>query len=1002
MPAARNEARNDFRRPAGLPRFSDLARFRVRDILLVSSLYDSFILAEDGELQEVILKEFLDLNVRSTPAVTHVATADEALERARERARYDLVIASTYLGDVSAIALTRRLREAGVNTPVVALAYDMREVAEVMAAGGPSPLDRVFLWQGDVRLVPAIVKSVEDRANAPHDTGELGVQAILVIEDNVRYYSSFLPTIYAELMQHAHNLVPEGVNLSHRLMRLQAQPKILLSGTYEDAWRDFLDYQENILGVISDIQFPRNGKVAPDAGLEFARRVRERQSDVPVMLQSTRAENEELARSVGAAFLQKGSATLLQQLRRFMSEHLGFGDFVFRTPDKVEVARARDLREFEEKLATVPADSLAYHAGRNHFSRWFKARTEFALAHELRPRKVSEFETVEHLRREVLRAIRDYREETHRGVVVDFDRASFSPKTTFSRLGGGSLGGKARGLAFVDRLLAESRLATRFPDVRIDVPPSVVLGTDVFNEFLEGDGLRDFALNSADENEIARRFVEAKLPAAVRRDLAAFVAAVRYPLAVRSSSLLEDSLYQPFAGIYDTFMLGNDHADADVRLERLETAIKRVYASTFKRAAKQYLAGGPYRLEEEKMAVVLQRVVGGERGKRFYPDLAGVATSYNYYPLLPMRSEDGIAAVVLGLGEMVVSGQPCFRFCPRYPRNIVQFSSVQDTLSNAQREFLALELRQEGPGGFAPGRFDLAAAEEDGTLARVGSTYSAENDAVFDGISRPGVRLVTFAPILKFGLFPLAEILDALLGVAVAGTSVPVEIEFAVHFPRESPPEFGVLQLRPLGRIREPIEPELQPVDRARVLCESRSALGHGTRDDIRDVIVMDVKRFDRSRTREIAQTVGQLNARLQADRRPYLLIGVGRWGSADPLLGIPVTWDQISGARAIVEAGFADFKVTPSQGSHFFQNLAAGNIGYFTVNPEAGDGFVDWEWLRGEPAVAETEFVRHLRFTHPLLVAINGRSHTGAITKPNANTEARPPREKGLDSPAT
>ncbi len=983
MADARSDARAPSREASRLPRFSDLARFRVRDILLVSSLYDSFILAEDGELQEVILKEFLDLNVRSTPAVTHVPTPEEALALARHRARYDLVIASAFLGDMSAAALARRLREAGIDTPVVALAYDMREVREVMAGGGSSFLDRVFLWQGDVRLVPAIVKSVEDRANVAHDTGVLGVQAILVIEDNVRYYSSFLPTIYAELMHHAHNLVPEGVNLSHRLMRLQAQPKILLSGTYEEAWRDFVDYEENVLGVISDIQFPWNGEIAREAGVEFARRVRERQSDVPVMLQSSRAENEELARSVGASFLQKGSATLLQQLRHFMSEHLGFGDFVFRASDKSEVARARDLREFEEKLATVPADSLAYHAGRNHFSRWFKARTEFALAHELRPRRVSDFETVEHLRREVLRAIRDYRDQTRRGVVVDFDRETYNPRTAFCRLGGGSLGGKARGLAFVDRLLEESGIAERFPGVRVHVPPAVVLGTDVFDEFLEQDNLRAFALNTADEAEISRRFVEADLPGAVVRDLAVLLDAVRYPLAVRSSSLLEDSIYQPFAGIYDTLMLGNDHVSAEVRLERLQTAIKRVYASTFKRAAKRYLSGGPYRLEEEKMAVVLQRVVGGARGKRFYPDMAGVARSYNYYPVPPMRSEDGIAAVALGLGEMVVSGEPCFRFCPRYPRNVVQFSSVQDTLANAQREFLALELAQEGPGGFGPARFDLAAAEEDGTLARLGSTYSPENDVVYDGVSRPGVRLVTFAPILKHGLFPLAELLDALLAVAVSGTSVAVEIEFAVNFTSGALPEFGFLQLRPLGRIREPAGAEFEPVDRERVLCESASVLGHGTIDDVRDLIVMDVQRVDRLRTREIAQAIAQFNGRLQAGRRPYLLIGVGRWGSADPLLGIPVTWDQIGGARAIVEAGFADFRVTPSQGSHFFQNLAAGNVGYFTVNPDAGEGFVDWEWLRGQPAIAETEFVRHLSLERPVVIAINGRAHSGVILKP-------------------
>jgi CheY-like chemotaxis protein len=982
MPNARSDVRTRSQQPVSLPRLSDLARFRVRDILLVSSLYDSFVLAEEGELQEVILKEFLDLNVRHTPVVTHVPTASEALTLAQNGARYDLVIASTYLGDTSAMALARSLREAGIDTPVVALAYDMREVGEVKADSAPSPLDRVFLWQGDVRLVPAIVKYVEDRRNVVHDTGVLGIQAILVIEDNVRYYSSFLPTIYTELMHHAHSLLPEGVNLSHKLMRLQAQPKILLCGTYEEAWQYFVDYEENILGVISDIEFPRDGRVTGNAGLDFARRVQERQPDVPVMLQSILAENHALARSVGASFLQKGSATLLGELRRFMVEHLGFGDFVFRTPDRQEVGRARDLREFEEQLATVPAASLAYHAGRNHFSRWFKARTEFALAHGLRPRKVSDFETVEHLRREVLRAIRDYREQTRRGVVVDFHRSTFSPQTTFCRLGGGSLGGKARGLAFVDFLLAESGLAARFPDVHIDVPPSVVLGTDVFDEFVEKNDLRELALKSSDEIEIGRRFAEAQLPSAVTRDLSELARVVEYPLAVRSSSLLEDSLYQPFAGIYDTLMLPNDDRQTDVRLLRLVTAIKRVYASTFKHAAKQYLAGGPYRLEEEKMAVVLQRIVGGARGSRFYPDLAGVARSHNYYPFPPMRSEDGIAAVALGLGETVVSGQRCFRFCPRYPRSTLQFSSVSDTLANAQREFYALKLGQSS-AEFAPARFDLAAAEEDGTLARVGSTYSPENDVVSDGISRAGVRLVTFAPILKHDLFPLAEIIDALLIVAVEGTSMPVEIEFAANFPADAPPEFGVLQLRPLGRIRETANVELEPMDRERLICESNSVLGHGTVEDLFDVIVIDVNRFDRSRSGEIAQTVGRFNSLLQAQRRPYLLIGVGRWGSADPLLGIPVTWDQIAGARAIAEAGFADFRVAPSQGSHFFQNLAAGNIGYFNVNPDAGEGFIDWDWLRAQPAVAETEFVRHLQFAHPVVIAINGRSHAGVIRKP-------------------
>ncbi len=892
---------------------------------------------------------------------------------------------------MSAEGLAERLREAGLDTPVVALAYDMREVGHFTGAGGSSALDRVFLWQGDVRLVPAIVKYIEDRQNVAHDTGVAGVQAILVIEDNVRYYSSFLPTIYAELMHHAHRLVPEGVNLSHKLMRLQAQPKILLCGSYEEAWQYFDAYEDNILGVISDVEFPRDGRMTRDAGLELARCVRQRQPDVPVMLQSSRAENQALARSVGASFLLKGSPTLLQQLRRFMVDHLGFGDFVFRTPDGREVARARDLRELEERLATVPAECLAYHGERNHFSNWFKARTEFALAHRLRPRKVSDFETVEHLRSELMRAIQDHRRQTSRGVVVDFDRATFDPRTTLSRVGGGSLGGKARGLAFVDLLLSDSRLAERFPGASIGVPPAVVVGTEVFDEFLERNGLRDFALDSVDEAAIGRRFLEAELPPSVTRDLRALVEAVHYPMAVRSSSLLEDSQYQPFAGIYDTFMLPNDHGRADVRLRQLLTAIKRVFASTFSLAAKRYFAGGPYRLEEEKMGGVLQRIVGAARGARFYPDFAGVARSHNFYPLPPMRSEDGVAAVALGLGEAVVAGEPCFRFCPRYPRHIVQFSSVADTLANAQREFYALELgRTVSVGRFVPTRFPLSAAEQDGTLARLGSTYSPENDVVYDGISRDGVRLVTFAPILKHGLFPLAELLDALLQVAVGATSAAVEIEFAVNFPAEgAPPELGVLQLRPLGRIREAPDAPLETTDRAALLCESGSVLGHGTIDDVRDVIVVDMHQLDRARTRDTAQTVARFNVELMAERRPYVLIGVGRWGSADPLLGIPVTWDQIAGARAIVEAGFADFKVTPSQGSHFFQNLAAGNIAYFTVNPDVGEGFVDWAWLAAQPAVAEKEFVRHLRFDQAVVVTVNGRSHAGVIAKPKKRLEA-------------
>jgi hypothetical protein len=658
------------------------------------------------------------------------------------------------------------------------------------------------------------------------------------------------------------------------------------------------------------------------------------------------------------------------------------------------VDRAHDLKSLEEKLHTVPVESLAHHGERNHFSNWLKARTEFALAHRLRPRKVSDFPTLEDLRLDMIRSIHDYRRERQRGVVTDFDASTFDPTASFARIGGGSLGGKARGLAFVNLLLQEHRVHERFPGVQIAVPPLVVLGTDLFDEFLDTNDLQAFAIGSDDDASLLKRFLGAKIPDRLRRELASFLGVATYPLAVRSSSLLEDSQYQPFAGIYETYMLPNSHPDPNVRMAQVLDAVRRVYASTFSSRAKAYLRTTPYRLEEEKMAVILQKVVGADHAQRFYPDFAGVARSYNFYPNPPMTTDDGIAAVALGLGETVVDGGACIRFCPRYPRHLVQFSSVKDVLQNSQREFYALSLRDGGDGGaaheaFELRRFGLEIAEADGTLARVGSTYSSENDAVYDGISRPGVRLVNFAPILKHRLFPLAEILTSLLEIGQAGTSTPVEIEFAVNLsaPAGRPKDFGFLQLRPLALTREMAELELGNEEPDHLVCRSSCVLGHGKIESVRDIVVVDYHRFERGRSREVARDVALLNARLAADGRPYLLFGVGRWGSADPYLGIPVTWDQISAARVIVEAGFRDFKVTPSQGTHFFQNLTSCHVGYFTVNPDQDDSFVDWEWLAAQPAAADLGVVRHLRFQAPAKIKMNGKQNRGIILKPVAGS---------------
>jgi len=951
--------------------FQDLAQHRVENILLVSSLYDSFILAEDGQLGELVLGRFLDLSFRHSPGITRVSSGAEALAMAREQRRFNLIITSMHVGDMDALTLARQAAGAGLNIPTVLLAYDARELETFLSRRDTSPLAGVFLWQGDVTILLAIVKYIEDRANVAHDSALMGVQVIIVIEDNVRFYSSYLPVIYGELMQHSERLAPEGVNTSHRLMRIQARPKIMLCRSFEEAWGYFSAYRDNVLGVISDIEFPMDGVVSPDAGVEFARRVRDAQPDVPVMLQSTSPANQALASSVGAAFLLKGSPRLLHDLRRFMVESLGFGDFVFRSPDGSEAGRAADMNGLAELLRVVPPE-------------------EFALAQRMRPRKVSDFATLEDLRHDLLDSIAEYQEGRNRAAIADFHRETFGTRSLFTRIGAGSLGGKARGLAFVSLLLQESEVQDQLPGVRIGVPPTTVLATDAFDRFLDQNGLRDFAMAAEDDEAIAQRFVEAPLPSAVQADLESYAELIRYPLAVRSSSLLEDSQYQPFAGIYSTFMLPNNDPDPGVRIGQLHAAIKRVYASTFCQRAKRYLATTPYRLEEEKMAVILQRLVGTARGKRFYPDFAGVARSHNFYPVRPMRSADGVAAVALGLGATVVDGDPCLRFCPRYPQNLLQFSSVKAALKNSQREFYALRLDGDAAevdvaGGVGLGRFDLAVAEEDGVLAPLASVYSRENDAIYDGLSRPGVRLVSFAPVLKHGVFPLADILCRLLEIGEAGTSGPVEVEFAVNLPSRPGglAEFGFLQLRPLALSREAGQLEITDDDREAAFCHSRTVMGNGLVDHVRDVIVVDYHRFERGRSQDVALEVARLNRRLAAESRPYILVGVGRWGSSEPYLGIPVSWDQIAGVRTIVEAGFRDFTVTPSQGTHFFQNLTTSNTGYFTVNPDAGDGRVDWEWLARQPAVEEASCVRLLRFDSPVLVKVDGRTNEGVILKP-------------------
>ena len=860
-------------------------------------------------------------------------------------------------------------------------------------------IERIFLWQGNARILIAIVKYIEDKRNVLHDTRAIGVPVLLVVEDNIRYYSSFLPVIYTELIKQSRRVIQEGINVAHKLVRMQARPRILLSSNFEDAARLVQEYRDYLFGLVSDVEFPLEGKLSPEAGFELARLVKSLVPDAPVVLQTSRTEFRPRAHAEGYSFLRKRSPTLLKDLRRILTEQFGFGDFVFRLPDSTEVARAKDMNELEEQLQIVPEESVVFHSQSNHFSHWLMARTEFALAAKLRPRKVSDFPSPEHLRRDLIESINQYRREQSEVLIGDFRADTFKPsESNFLRIGSGSLGGKARGLAFVRHLLRKSRLTRRFPGVRISVPPAVVLATDVFDQFLAENNLLDFALQCEDDAEIHRRFLAAPLSAALSEDLKSFLAEVNHPLAVRSSSLLEDSQYQPFTGVYETFMLGNQQADPEARLTALSEAIRRVYASMFSHHAKAYVRATPYRLEEEKMAVILQQVVGTRHSQRFYPDFSGVVRSHNSYPVSPMTFEDGIAAVALGLGRAVVDGGKCLTFCPRYPQNLVQFSSVEDILANSQSEFWALELDGSAdgrPGHWHEKRFGLDAAQNDGTLRALASTYSRDNHAIYDGTSRQGPRIVTFAPMLKHGTFPLAEILEVLVQAGEDALGNPVEIEFAVRLPQQDGPvtseapsqvaEFGFLQIRPLTLARDTEDFTLDDVQPERLICQSAQVLGNGRVDGLHDVIVVDSQRFERSRSQEVAEAVAYFNHRLNAENRPYLLIGVGRWGSTEPWLGIPVEWDEISGARVIVEAGFRDLRVTPSQGSHFFQNLTAFQTGYFTVNPDTGEGSVDWQWLTEQPAVEEQGCVRHLQFAESIRVVMNSRTSQGVIFKPEA-----------------
>ena len=968
--------------------FQDLMHYRIRDILLVSSLYDLYLFEEDGRLYELIRNEYQDLSLNHSPELTRVSSGKEALQLASQERRFDLIITTLHIEDMNPIYFAKLVKESSIDIPVVLLAHDNKELKYLLINKNIDVFDQIFIWQGDFRIIIGIVKYLEDKLNLDHDCKSAGVQIIIFIENDIKQYSSFLPFLYNEILNQSEKLISEGINLTHKFLRMRARPKIILCTTYDEAWKCFDKYQNLVLGVISDIEFLHKEKLDPTAGIEIAGNIKKTHSDIPILLLSENDKYKNGIENIGATFLLKNSPQLFDKIRKFINNNFGFGDFIFQNKKGEKIASASNLRELEKQLKVIPEESIEYHAERNHFSNWLKARTEFYLAHKLRRRKVSDFESLEDLRNTLIQSLRTYRKQRQRGIITDFEKESFDPDSSFARIGGGSLGGKARGLGFLNWLINNNNLKEQFEDINIYVPPAVVLTTQVFDMFLEENHLTEIVMSSTDDKKIFDKIISAKkFPRKTLNQLEEFLEIMKTPLAVRSSSLLEDSQYHPFAGVYKTYMLPNNHPNPRLRLEKLILAIKKVYASTYTKSSRKYITHTSYRIEEEKMAVVIQKMVGNNYNNKYYPDIAGVAKSYNFYPIPPQEPNDGIVSAVLGLGKTVVEGGNAVRFCPKYPTDLIQFYSINDSLNNSQREFYALPLNKIPLEEFAKKeelleKYKIEDAEKDGTLNLIASTFSAENDMITDGLSRNGPRVITFAPILKHDYFPIAKILRLLLELGAWGMGTPIELEFAVNLSSENK-EFGLLQMRPFILYYEEEEFDINDYSKDDLICYSEQVMGNGLINDVFDIVIVYFDKFERSNSREVADEVTYFNSKLINEKRPYLLIGVGRWGTMDPWLGIPVNWEQIAGARAIIESSFKDISVEPSQGSHFFHNIISFSIAYLSIDLYKQKGLLDWNWLLKQLPEEKKNFTRLIHFDTPVVIKMNGKKNKGIVIKP-------------------
>ena len=935
-------------------------------------------------MYDFLRREYFDLNLSHTPEIVQVASASEALELLKHDKRFDLVITTAHSADMGVASFARKAKKINKDLPIVHLVFDTSEFNPRLRKSAQKSFDRIFTWNGDFRIIVSIIKVIEDERNVRGDVDWAGVQIILLVEDNIRFYSAYLPLLYSELLRQSQTLAHQGINLHHKFLKMRARPKILLATNYEEACTYFDDYEEHILGVISDVNYMHSGTRDESAGLHFTRYIRSKKKDIPILLQSHDDKNREKAQVLGTSFLNKDSKRLLQRMRAFVFDYLGFGDFIFRKENGEIIGRASDLASLREMIENIPAESLHYHADRNHISNWLKARREFWLAYKLRPAKISDYENIDELREHLISVMDLYTSMRSKGILTDFNRASFDPEFGFSKIGTGSIGGKARGLSFLNLLVSINGLFDKFENVHIKVPSAVVLGTDVFDSFMNENDLYTFALDSQDDDNIIASFLQASFPPDIIEQLQAYLEIEQRPIAIRSSSLLEDSQYFPFAGIFHTVMLANTQKTTAARLAKLVEAIKLVFASTYTSRARNYMKHTSFRLEEERMAVVIQHLVGNDYGERFYPDISGVAKSYNYYVVPPQKSEDGVASIAVGFGKTVVEGGKTLNFCPAYPRHIPQLATIDQALYNNQVDFFAVDMHaisRRTADGIRT--YPLHVADSDGSLRYSASTYSHDNAAIYDGVSRIGQRIVTLAPILKQEIFPLPEIIDTILKLGKAGMANDIEIEFAMRLSQDptQPHEFCLLQMRPVAHKNIEIEVNYSREDTSNVLCYSDQVLGNGHIQKIKDIIFIDYETFERAKSTVAAEEIKHFNKLMARSRRPYLLVTLGRLGSNDHWLGVPVHWEQIAGAKAIIESGMKDIQVEPSQASHFFQNVCSFKVGYFTVNPANKNHFLNWKWLTEHPIKSKLQFVKHVELNKALDIRICGKKDEGLIT---------------------